>query len=144
MVTKNFKEVTFKSSYKALSNIFLDIAKNTPTISLWEKDDVGIEFKAGLKQDYYGFFASSPKKFANKVISKTNSNRNNTIFFFIGINEDTKDFSPIPLNRTRNEFRDTVKQELIKQGCVVWMIESIPINDNEGILLIALGKCDDF
>ena len=65
------------------------------------------------------------------------------IYINITINEDTKDFSPIPLNRIRNEFRDTLKEELTKHNLNVLMIETIPINDREGILLIALRKGDE-
>ncbi|CAD6491811.1 MAG: hypothetical protein FFODKBPE_00220 [Candidatus Argoarchaeum ethanivorans] len=66
--TKLFEELKDVVLYKLQSEIKSNL--HTPTISLREKDDVGIEFKAGLKQDYYGFFVSSPKNSQTKLLAK--------------------------------------------------------------------------
>jgi len=138
--TKNVKEVVYHSSHNAISNIFSNLSPYASNMVLEEKDKLGIEFKAGTREDGPGFFDTSPKTFAKKLIGKTQSKRVDFIVYFIGINEDTKDFSPIPLSRIRNEFREEVKEELSKHNFIVPLIETIPLDDKNGILLIILNK----
>ena len=62
--------------------------------------------------------------------------------FFIGINEDTRDFSPIPLNRIRNEFHEGVKEYISsnESNINILLAETIPISQEEGIIVLILQK----
>jgi hypothetical protein len=116
-------------------------------IELKEIDELGIEFKAGIrreiisgKEEEVGFFDTSPKKFADNLLEKFTGKRKDTVIFFVGINEDTRDFSPIPLNRTRNEFHKSLREHLSQNNVNVLLSETVPISDKEGILIIVLQK----
>lgn len=115
--SKGFREKIYKICKQALSDYYLKIPRRN--LELKEIDRLGIEFKAGIKKEVIdgeekevGFFDSSSEKFSKKIISKFKKKRNDTVIFFVGINEDTRDFSPIPLNRIRNEFHETLKENL--------------------------------
>ena len=140
--SKNFKEIVYQSAKKALNGLFSDLYKKTPVLELKEIDEVGIEFKAGIRKDREGFFDSSPKKLAKKIAEKSNSKDLNMILYFIGINEDTKDFSPIPLNRLRNEFHSQLKRHLKSEKWQTILSETIPLNNEDGILLIVLSRTE--
>ena len=63
-----------------------------------------------------------------------------TIIFLVGINEDTRDFSPIQLDRIRNEFHEELREYLSQNGITVLLSETVSINKREGILLLVLQK----
>lgn len=62
------------------------------------------------------------------------------VIFLIGINEDTRDFSPISLNRIRNEFHETLKEHLSQNGVNVLLSETVPISNKDGIIILVLQK----
>ncbi len=128
------------SSKLAMANLLAALSKQKHSMTLQEFDKLGIEFKAGKLPDGSGFFDTSPEKFANKLIEKTKSKKLDLIIYLIGINEDTKDFSPVPLSRIRNEFRDSVKEKIELGGFKVNLIESLPLDQEQGVLLIVLNK----
>ncbi len=138
--SKNIREIIYQSSTKALEDCFSSLCDRTPVIDLREVDELGIEFKAGIRSDGRGFFESSPKKLADKIAEKSNSKDLDLILYFIGINEDTRDFSPIPLNRLRNEFHSLLRRRLKSNGWSALLSENIPLNDREGLLLIIVAK----
>ena len=138
--SKNFSEIMYKSSIKALKDYFSSLYGRTPVMDLKEVDELGIEFKAGIRSDGRGFFESSPKKLADKIAEKSNSKDLDLILYFIGINEDSRDFSPIPLNRLRNEFHSLLRRRLKSNGWSTLLSENIPLNDREGLLLIIVAK----
>jgi len=89
-----------------------------------------------------GFFNPSPQEFAKRVVKKFKSKRNDTAVFFIGINEDTRDFSPIPLNRIRNEFHEEIMEYVSSKepSINILLSETIPISQEEGIIVLVLQK----
>lgn len=143
--SKGFREKLYQISKLALSNYYLNMPERN--IELKEIDKLGIEFKAGIRKEVIngeekevGFFDSSPEKLANKLLAKFRRKRKDTIIFFIGINEDTRDFSSIPLDRIRNEFHESLKEHLSQNGVNVLLSETVPITDRDGILLLVLQK----
>lgn len=126
-----------KASKHAMTNL---LAEQNKSIDLKEIDRVGIEFKAGVLESGKGFFDPSPDKFVKKVIEKTKGKRLDLIIYLIGINEGTNDFSLISINRMRNEFRDSVKEKLSENGLKPYLIESLPVSDKEGVLLLVVEK----
>jgi len=135
--SKGFKEKLHLIGKKSLSDYYLNMSDKN--IELKEIDKLGIEFKAGIKNDKQGFFDPSPKKFSEKLLKKIKKREEMTIFF-VGINEDTKDFSAIPLNRIRNEFHESVKEFLSQNGVNLLLSETVPISENEGILIMVLQR----
>lgn len=143
--SKSFREKLYQIGKLALSNYYLNMPERN--IELKEIDKIGIEFKAGIRKEVIngeekevGFFDSSPKKFANNLLEKFKRKRKDTIIFFIGINEDTRDFSSIPLDRIRNEFHESLKEHLSQNGVNVLLSETVPITDRDGILILVLQK----
>jgi len=130
----------YKSSRSAVVNLLASLSKQKYSMTLQEVNRLGIEFKAGKLPDRKGFFDPSPEKFANKLIEKEKHKKLDLIIYLIGINEDAKDFSPVPLSQIRNEFRDSVKEKLQESEFTVNVIESLPLDENQGILLIVLNK----
>ncbi len=128
------------SSKLAMANLLAGLSQQKHSMTLQEFDKLGIEFKAGKLPDGNGFFDTSPEKFAYKLIEKTKSKKLDLIIYLIGINEDIKDFSPVPLSRIRNEFRDSVKEKIETAGFKVNLIESLPLDQEQGVLLIVLNK----
>ena len=143
--SKGFREKLYQIGKFALNDYYLNMPERN--IELKEIDKLGIEFKAGIRKEVIngeekevGFFDPSPEEFANKLLAKFRRKRKNTIIFFIGINEDTRDFSPIPLNRLRNEFHESLKEHLSQNGVNVLISETVPITDRDGILILVLQK----
>jgi len=141
--SEGFKEKLYEIGKKAL----YDYYKNMPerNIELKEIDKLGIEFKAGIRKEIIngkikeeGFFDPSPERFANKLLQKLK--RKDSVIFFIGINEDTRDFSPIPLSQIRNEFHESLREHLSQNGVNVLLSETVPISNKEGILILFLQK----
>ena len=93
-----------------------------------------------IRADGQGFFDSSPQRFAEKLLEKLRRKRKDTIIFFVGINEDTRDFSSIPSSRIRNEFHESLKEHLSQNGVSVLLAETVPISDRDGILILVLQK----
>lgn len=137
---RRISDIVYKSAQNSLSHIFSQLAKQKHSMDLNEIDKIGIEYKAGVRNDGRGFFDPSAKKFSQKILGKLKGKRYNLIFLLVGINEDLKDFSPIPLSQIRNEFREEVKTNLETQGYKVLVLESIPLDSNRGILLAALMR----
>ncbi|MDD5617008.1 MAG: hypothetical protein PHH85_12505 [Candidatus Methanoperedens sp.] len=137
---KKIANEIYTSSKLAMANLLAELSQQQHSMTLREIDRLGIEFKAGKLANGEGFFDPSPEKFANKLIEKTKSKRLDLIIYLIGINEDTKDFSPVPLSRIRNEFRESVKEKIEMNGFKVDLIESLPLDEEQGILLIVLNK----
>ncbi len=139
---KNKKIATdiYTSSKLAMANLLAGLSQQKHSMTLQEIDRLGIEFKAGKLANGEGFFDPSPEKFAKKLIEKTKSKKLDLIIYLIGINEDTKDFSPVLLSRIRNEFRESVKEKIEKDGFKVNLIESLPLDEEQGVLLIVLNK----
>jgi len=140
-----FKNKLYQIGKKALSEYYLNMSEKN--IELKEFDSLGIEFKCGIKDvvikekiKKVGFFNPSPQQFSENLLKNFKRKRKNTIIFFIGINEDTRDFSPIPLNKVRNEFHESLKKHLSNNGINVLLSETIPISDKKGILIIILQK----
>lgn len=139
--TRNIRNLLYTSSRNALIQMFSSLAKQKHSMELTEIDKLGIEFKTGILQKGKGFFDSSPQKFVEeKLLPDIKRKRKNFIIYLIGINEDTKNFSPIPLNRMRNEFLNEVKERLTNKNCFVHLIESIPLNKERGILCLVISK----
>ncbi len=136
--SKGFREKLYEISKTALKDYYQNMPERN--IELKEIDKLGIEFKAGIRADSYGFFNASPERFSEKLLEKIRRKRKDTIIFFIGINEDTRDFSPIPLDRIRNEFHESLKEHLSQNGIDVLLSETVPISDRDGILIIVLQK----
>ena len=143
--SKGFREKLYKISKTALNDYYQNIPERN--IEIKEIDKLGIEFKAGIRREVIsgeerevGFFDPSPQGFAKKVVKKFRRKRKDTVIFFIGINEDTRDFSPIPLNRIRNEFHENLKEHLSQDGINVLLSETVPISDRYGILILVLQK----
>jgi hypothetical protein len=130
----------YKSALSAVINLLASLSKQKHSMTLQEVDRLGIEFKAGKLPDREGFFDPSPEKFANKLIEKTKHKKLDLVIYLIGINEDTKDFSPVPLSQIRNEFIDSVKEKLQESEFTVNLIESLPLYEKQGVLLIVLNK----
>ena len=146
--SKGFRDKLYQIGKKALSDYYLNMPEKN--IELKEIDKLGIEFKAGIRNEIIkgeekevGFFDSSPEQFSRKLLEKFRKKKRDTVIFFIGINEDTRDFSPIPLNRIRNEFHESLKEHLSNNGVNVLLSETIPISDREGILIIVLRRSGD-
>jgi len=140
-----FKEKIYEIGKKAL----IDYYKNMPArnMELREIDKLGIEFKAGIKKvktdgekKDVGFFDPSPKRFSEKLLDKFKRKKKDVVIFFVGINEDSRDFSPIPLDEIRNEFHESLKYHLIQNNVGVLLSETIPVEKERGILIIALQK----
>ena len=136
--SKGFREKLYRIGKKVLNDYFINMPKRN--IELKEMDKIGIEFKAGVLENNRGFFDPSPKKFAKKLINKFKNKRVDTIIFLVGINEDTRDFSPIQLDRIRNEFHEELREYLSQNGITVLLSETVSINKREGILLLVLQK----
>jgi len=136
--SNGFREKLYQISKIALSDYYQNMPERN--IELKEIDKLGIEFKAGIRTNGQGFFDASPQRFAEKLLEKLRRKRKDTIIFFIGINEDTRDFSPIPLNRIRNEFHESLKEYLSQNGVNVLLSETVPISDRDGILILVLQK----
>ncbi len=143
--SKGFREKLYKISKTALNDYYQNIPERN--IEIKEIDKLGIEFKAGIRKEVIngeerevGFFDSSPQRFSEKIIKKLRRKRKDTIIFFIGINEDTKDFSPIPLDRIRNEFHESLKGHLSQNGINVLLSETVSISERDGILILVLQK----
>jgi len=140
-----FKEKLYQIGKTALSAHYMSMLAGN--IELKEIDKLGIEFKAGIKrivldggERNVGFFEPSPNKFSEKLLKVFRKKRKDTIIFFVGINEDTRDFSPIPLDRIRNEFHERMKEILSQNGVRVLLSETIPITEKDGVLIIVLQK----
>jgi len=58
----------------------------------------------------------------------------------VGINEDTRDFSPISLSRIRNEFHNDLREYLSQNNVNILLSETVPISEKDGILILALQK----
>ena len=145
--SQELREKLYKISKKALNDYYLLMPKRN--IELKEINRIGIEFKAGIgikaindEEKEIGFFDSSPQVFAKKLVKKFMGKKNDTVVFFIGINEDTRDFSPIPLNRIRNEFHEGVKEYISsnESNLNILLSETIPISQEEGIIVLILQK----
>lgn len=129
--SKGFK---IKIQRAVAENLKEQLHRLNNNIELREIDKLCIEFKAGA------FFENSPKKFAEKLLENFEKKNNKVCIYFIGINEDTKSFSPIQLSRMRNEYRENLKENLEYEDVKVLLIENVPVSDKEGILLIILYK----
>lgn len=138
MKSKGFREKIYQINKKALSDYYLNMPERN--LELKEIDKLGIEFKAGIRADGQGFFDASPQRFSEKLLEKHRRKRKDTIIFFIGINEDTRDFSPIPLSRIRNEFHESLKEHLSQNGVNVLLSETVPISDKDGIIILVMQK----
>jgi len=136
--SKGFREKLYQISGVALNDYYLNMPERN--IELKERGKLGIEFKAGIRADGQGFFDASPEEFSKKLLKKFRRKRKDTVIFFIGINEDTRDFSPIPLNRIRNEFHESLNEYLSQNGVNVLLSETVPISEREGILILVLQK----
>jgi len=136
--SKGFREKLYQISGVALNDYYLNMPERN--IELKERGKLGIEFKAGIRADGQGFFDASPEEFSKKLLKKFRRKRKDTVIFFIGINEDTRDFSPIPLNRIRNEFYESLNEYLSQNGVNVLLSETVPISEREGILILVLQK----
>jgi len=136
--SKGFREKLYQTSKVALNDYYLNMPERN--IELKEIDKLGIEFKAGIRADGQGFFDSSPQRFAEKLLEKLRRKRKDTIIFFVGINEDTRDFSSIPSSRIRNEFHESLKEHLSQNGVSVLLSENVSISDRDGILILVLQK----
>ena len=136
--SKGFREKLYEISKTALNDYYQNMPERN--IELKEIDKLGIEFKAGIRADGQGFFDASPQRFSEKLLEKLRRKRKDTIISFIGINEDTRDFSPIPLSRIRNEFHESLKEHLSQNGISVLLAETVPISDRDGILILVLQK----
>jgi hypothetical protein len=146
--SKGFKEKLYQIGKLALNDCYLKMPERN--IELKETDKLGIEIKAGIKkikineeEEEKGFFDSSSQRFSEKLLEKLRSKRKDIIIFLIGINEETRDFSPIPLNRIRNEFHESLKEHISQKGVNVLLSETVPISDRDGILIIVLQKGDN-
>ena len=136
--SKGLREKLCQISKIALNDYYQNMPQRN--IELKEIDKLGIEFKAGIRADGQGFFDSSPQRFAEKLLEKLRRKRKDPIIFFVGINEDTRDFSPIPLDRIRNEFHESLKEHLSQNGVSVLLSENVSISDRDGILILVLQK----
>ncbi|MCD6305397.1 MAG: hypothetical protein J7M32_03820 [Deltaproteobacteria bacterium] len=136
--SKGFREKLYQISKRALNDYYLNMTERN--IELKEIDKLGIEFKAGIRTDRQGFFDASPQNFSEKLLEKLRRKRKDTVIFFIGINEDTRDFSPIPLSRIRNEFHDDLREHLFQNNVNILLSETVPISEKDGILILALQK----
>ena len=136
--SRGFREKIYQIGMKALNDCYQNMPERN--IELEEIDKLGIEFKAGIRFDGQGFFDASANKFSEKILYKFRKKRRDVVIFFIGINEDTRDFSPIPLNKIWNEFREDVKGHLSQNGIDVLLCEAVPISDEKGILILVLQK----
>lgn len=115
-------------------NLKEHLSRLDESIELREIDKLCIEFKAK------GFFENSAKKFSKKLKENFEKKNNKICTYFIGVNEDTGTFTPIPLSRMRNEYREELKKNLEDQGIKVLLVEKIPISEKGGILIIVLYK----
>jgi len=134
--SKAFKDKLYRITIKDLKDHYINMSNRN--IELKEIDELGIEFKAGVRIKG-GLFDPSPKKFSKKLLDKLKGEKRDIIIFFIGINEDTRDFSPIPLHMIRNEFHNGVVK-CLSNSCTVLLSETVPITESEGILIIGLQK----
>ena len=145
--SKGFKEKLYQIGKKALNDYYLNMPERN--IELKEIDKIGIEFKAGIRKELIngeekevGFFDPSPEELAKKLVKKFKSKRNDTAIFFVGINEDTRDFSPIPLNRIRNEFHEDLRRHISSEepNINILLSETIPISREEGIIVLVVQR----
>lgn len=149
LISKTYRDklkmIGEKSLIKLLSNF------SNRKINLKEIDELGIEFKSGVLKNKTkneemkenGFFDDSPEELAKKLIknfNNENKKKHSIVFYFIGINEDTRDFSLIPLNRIRNEYLKKLEEELKKNNVDVLLAEKIPIDNKGGILTVILRR----
>lgn len=140
MQRKDMQKTCQLIAINSLRNIFGELSPAGPNLQLKEIDKLGVEFKAGVLGQGRGFFENSPTEFATKLKEKFASKRKDLVVFFIGINEDSMNFSPVLLSRVRNEFKESVVSGLESNNIYCPMFESIPIDDRGGILIIALQK----
>lgn len=140
MYSKPIRNVCKNAAYLSLKEIFSKFSKSKPNIQLKEVDKLGIEFKAGDLGDGRGFFDTSPEKFAEKLKEKFAPKKKDMVIFLVGINEDSKDLSPIKLTYARNEFIEVVKNKLNNANIHCSMLETIPVSKKEGILIVVLQK----
>jgi len=138
--SKPLKRTVYNSGKIALKEIFSELSKQKHSFILKEMDKIGIEFKAGILKRYGGFFDSSSDKFSKKIIENAKKKKLDTIVYFIGINEDNYNFSPMPLNRLRNEFIESCKEKFQENNFNCHFFEKIPINNKDGILIIIISK----
>jgi len=145
LISKGFREKLYQISKKALNDYYQNMPNGN--IELREIDKLGIEFKAGIVRrttngevKEVGFFDPSSERLADRLLEKFRGKRKDIVIFFIGINEDTRDFSPIPLNRIRNEFHESLRERLSQNGVNVLLSETVPISNEEGILILVLQK----
>ena len=136
--SQGFKKKLYEIGKRALDEYFISMPKKN--IELKELDELGIEFKAGRRADRLGFFDPSPMEQAKRIEENARRKSTNFLFYFIGINEDTRDFSPIPLSMIRNEFHASLKRALSKRGLKVLASETIPISEKDGILVVVVHK----
>jgi len=137
---KNIRDMLYTCSKKAITGLLSQLSEQKYSMELKEINKLGIELKTGLLEDGTGFFDPSAPKFAKKLIEKTKKKREDLIIYLVGINEDAKGFTPIPLDRIRNEFLGDVEEILSEAGYLSYLIEAFPINNKEGILCIALSR----
>ena len=143
--SKGFREKLYEISKTALNDYYQNMPETN--IELEEIDKLGIEFKAGIirrvingEEREVGFFDPSPEKFSKSLLEKLRRKKKDIIIFFIGINEDTRDFSPIPLNGIRNEFHESLEEYLSQKDIIVLLSKTVPISDKDGILILVLQK----
>jgi len=145
LISKGFREKLYQIGMLALNNYYQNMQKRN--IELKEIDELGIEFKAGIRRETIngeerevGLFVPSPEGFTRRLMDKFRRKTKDIVIFFVGINEDTRDFSPIPLNRIRNEFYKGLRKHLSQNGVNVLLSETVPISNEEGILILVLQK----
>jgi len=136
----NLKKIIGEVCAKA----FADLFSQKPRIE--ERDELGIELKTGIikrNNKEEGFYKNNPQKFAEEIFENFNSKGKKLVIYFIGITEDTKEYSPIPLNYIRNETLIKIRKHLEDKELKVHLIESIPVNDKQGVLLLVIEKKDE-
>jgi len=138
---KDIANKLYLSSQEAISNI-LSLLNEGVSMDIKEIDSLNIDLKAGvIKNKEKGFFDNSAKKMSEKILKKLKSRSDGLIFYLIGINEDTKDFSLVPLSRMRNEYLETlikIINSTDKYNTV--LCDSIPVTNTEGILMLVVKK----
>lgn len=111
-----------------------------------EIDEIGIELKTGVKKvggEEEGFFCSSSEEFANRLAKNFKKKSQKLVIYLIGIDDDTREYTLVPLNRARNEFHSDVRAELKNEGLTVLLSETVPIDEKYGILVYVLEKSND-
>ncbi|ASJ04666.1 hypothetical protein [Thermococcus barossii] len=137
LVSAKLKEILSLSAKQAIAQILKNEYGSGPSMAIRELDKLGVDLKAGIRRDNQkGLFDSSPSKFAEKIKEKM-KRREDIVVYLIGINEDTKDFSPVPLNKVRDEFITSAKEKIEEDS--TWRVielTPIPLNEREGVLLL--------